>query len=165
MANNTKKVGSKKNKLITCIKAPIRIFMKAKNFYVSSMVQCSGRIGYGGFTKGPGRPINDGLLKNLSISSSRSSFVTEEDMRELIRDASTRGHLNGQIQMDLVLQRHPKTNGISTAAAMGYVPRSFSTVIGRIDEDKPCEFEDNDIRIDTIVRPRSRSHAVSWRRA
>ncbi|KAI3423173.1 uncharacterized protein J3R85_011303 [Psidium guajava] len=128
-------------------------------------MQCSGRIGKGGFATGPGRPVNNGLLKNLSISSVGSSFVSEEDLRDLIRDASTRGHLNGLIQMDLLLQKHPKTNGISTAAALGYVPRSFTTGIGRIDEDKPCEFEDNDIRIDAIVRPRSRSHAVSWRRA
>lgn len=165
MANNTKKVGNKKNKLIACFKAPLRIFMKAKKLYISSMMQCSGRVGNGGFVMGPGRPINNELPKSLSVSSSRSSFLAEEDLRELIRAASTRGQLNSIIQMDLVLQSHPKTNRGYTAVAPGYVPRSFTLSIGRIDEDKPCEFEDEDICVNTDVCPRSRSHAVPWRRA
>ncbi|KAF7849098.1 hypothetical protein BT93_L1244 [Corymbia citriodora subsp. variegata] len=128
-------------------------------------MQCSGRIGNGSFVTGPRRPINDGLLKSLSISSLRTSFITEEDLRELIRAASTRSQLNSIIQMDLVLHGHPKTNRGSMVAAPGYVPRSFTMGIGRINEDKPCEFEDEDIRVNTNVGPRSRSHAVSRRRA
>lgn len=165
MASNTKKVGNKKNKLIICVKAPLRILKKAMNLYVSSIMQCSGRMGNGGFATGPRRPINDGLPKSLSIGSSRTCFLTEEDLRELIRAASTGSQQNSIIQMDLVLQSHPKTNRGSTVAAPGFVPRSFTTGMGRIDEDKPCEFEDDDICVNTNVCPRSRSHAISRRRA
>jgi hypothetical protein len=43
------------------------------------------------------------------------------------------------------------------------MPRSHTVAIGRIDEEKPCDFDEEDVKVKTNVYPRSRSYAVSKR--
>ncbi|CAL5389585.1 unnamed protein product [Camellia sinensis] len=52
------------------------------------------------------------------------------------------------------------------STAVGVVPRSCSVGMGRIDEERPCEFGDNNyngvnVRKELLVYPRSRSYAVT----
>ncbi|RVX23922.1 hypothetical protein CK203_000746 [Vitis vinifera] len=74
------------------------------------------------------------LPKSFSVSSSKSSG--DQDLSELIKVASARS-LSNKIELDL-LRRQPSSK--SPVTGTNVVPRSMSVGIGRIDEDKPCEF-------------------------
>ncbi|XP_068655311.1 uncharacterized protein [Aristolochia californica] len=131
------------NKFTRCIKAPIRVLCKARDFYVRSMTNCAGNMNYSMYPST--------LPKSFSVASSRAS--DEEDLREVMRMVSQRS------------QR--ETSGtLSQPSVMGAqgLPKSFSVGIGRIDEDKPCYFQE-DFKMNTdILYPRSRSYAVTKRR-
>ncbi|GLT75374.1 hypothetical protein SLA2020_471050 [Shorea laevis] len=148
--------GRKESKLSKYLKAPIRILIKAKNLYIKGMSECSERITYGTVMGCPTGHVNT-LPRSFSFSSTKSS-TGDDDLRELIRAASTRSSGN-RIEADFPRRQQgrqsPNTNSY-------IVPRSKSIGIGRIDEDKTCEFEE-DIKVKTNVFPRSRSHAVGKR--
>ncbi|XP_010273200.1 PREDICTED: uncharacterized protein LOC104608813 [Nelumbo nucifera] len=145
------------SKLGRCIKAPFRILCKARDFYVRSMTNCANS--YGNVMGGPAVPISD-LPKSFSVNSSRSR--EDDDLRELIRAASRRS-LENHIEMELRQQLEQQQQQQQQQQMHGKVPRSFSVGIGRIDEDKPCDFS-QDFKVKTDLRyPRSRSYAVTKR--
>ncbi|XVE86972.1 hypothetical protein DITRI_Ditri18aG0078800 [Diplodiscus trichospermus] len=153
------KKGSKESKLSRYAKAPIRVLIKAKDFYIKSMAEYSERIGYGTVMGCPTVQVNT-LPRSYSVSSTKSGNGGD-DLRELMRAASTRS-LGNKVQLDLqkrqqAARQFPNTN---TRA----MPRSHSVGIGRIDEEKPCDFEEDDFKVKTDVFPRSRSYAVTKRR-
>lgn len=113
---------------------------KIRDLYVSSMYSCAAGMG-----AGPTGPYTSGLPKSYSTTSSR----TNEDFAELMRIASTRS-LGNRLDNDQFLGRQEKA----------VVPRSQSVAIGRIDEEKSCHFG-HDIRLNSEMFPRSKSHAVS----
>ncbi|XP_052189953.1 uncharacterized protein LOC127799768 [Diospyros lotus] len=124
---------------------PIRVLGKAKDFYVRSMINCAERMSYSGSGQVSGLP------KSFSVSSSKSK--DSDDFMELIRANSTRSLGNGE-EMNLYMFRQP-----TTAAA---VPRSSTVRMGRIDEDEPCEFGEDSVKIRSdLLYPRSRSYAVT----
>ncbi|KAK4367856.1 hypothetical protein RND71_011648 [Anisodus tanguticus] len=139
--------GSKESRIKKCIKAPIRVLIKARDYYVHSLMECSGRIGYG---SAMGVPQISALPRSFSVNSSVSSS-RDEDLRELMRIASRKSLLNRQKSLD--------KNGVN----VNVMPRSRSVAIGRIDEDKPYDFGE-DVKVNTDVFSRSRSYAVSSRR-
>ncbi|XP_010248357.1 PREDICTED: uncharacterized protein LOC104591250 [Nelumbo nucifera] len=144
-----KAAASNESKLIRCIKAPLRILRKARDFYVRSMNDCANRVSYGSVMGCPTGTIST-LPRSFSVNSSRPN--EDDDLRELIRVASKRS-LENKIEMELQQQQQ----------MAGGVPRSFSVGIGRIDEDKPCNF-DEDFKVKThLLYPRSRSYAVTRR--
>ncbi|KAI3440997.1 uncharacterized protein J3R85_002833 [Psidium guajava] len=162
---NTKRNASKEaTKMRKLLKAPIRILLKARDFYVRSLTDCSGHIGYGCVMGCPTGQINT-LPRSFSVSSTKSgSASADEDFRELVRVASLTS-LSSRVGSDLTQTQHiagqspmaPTKNRTTMA-----MPRSFSTGIGRIDEDKPCEFgEDAVAKADVYMR--SRSYAPSKR--
>ncbi|KAL6012942.1 hypothetical protein ACLOJK_003431, partial [Asimina triloba] len=123
---------------IRCLKAPFKFLCKARDFYVDSMSNCAGRVHYGGSA--------NSLPRSFSVNSSRAS--QEEDIRALIRALSQRsqpGGPNGPVG----------SNGL---------PKSFSVAIGRIDEDKPYDVNDDLKAKSDLLYPRSRSYAVTNRR-
>ncbi|KAL6993869.1 hypothetical protein U1Q18_011981, partial [Sarracenia purpurea var. burkii] len=150
------KQASKETKLNRFLKAPIRVLIKARDLYVQSITQCAGRVEYGGVMGGPAVQVSSSLPKSFSVNSSKPR--QDDDFRELIRAASVRG-LSNRVQLELLRQQK------SPAAATGVdvVPRSMSVGIGRIDEDKPCEFEEDDFKVNPAALPRSKSYAVSTR--
>ncbi|KAB2058280.1 hypothetical protein ES319_A11G225000v1 [Gossypium barbadense] len=88
--------------------------------------------------------------RSYSVSSTRSGNGND-DLRELIRAASTRSlDNNNRVQLDLV-RRQKARQSLK-------MPRSHSVGIGRIDEDRPCDF-DEDIKVNIDYVPR-KSHAV-----
>ncbi|KAI3440998.1 uncharacterized protein J3R85_002834 [Psidium guajava] len=139
---NTKKNASKEaTKLSKLLKAPIRIVVKARDFFVRSLTDCSGHIAYGSVMGCPTGQINT-LPRSFSVSSTKSGSTSiDEDFPELVRVASLRS-LRNKVGSDLMEMLHvagqspiPMTNNKTTMV----MPRSFGTGIWRIDEDKPCE--------------------------
>ncbi|KAI3726369.1 hypothetical protein L1987_66166 [Smallanthus sonchifolius] len=122
---------------IRVLKAPVRVVCKIRDLYVSSMYKCAAGMG------GPTGPYTSGLPKSYSTASSR----TDDDFAELMRIASTRS-LGKRLGPEFLSPQQP------------VVPRSQSVAIGRIDEDKSCDFG-NDFRLNSEMFPRSKSHAVS----
>ncbi|KAG6724835.1 hypothetical protein I3842_02G001800 [Carya illinoinensis] len=155
MGNNA---ANKHTRLSRYVKAPIRILIKIREFYVQGMTELSGRFEYGTAMGCPTPQIST-LPKSFSTNSARSSN-NNEDFRELMRAASTRG-LGNKVQADLLRRQQAVGNSPATAAP-GNVSRSHSVAFGRIDEDKPCDFEE-DIKVNADVYPRSRSYAVARR--
>nr|XP_009763021.1 PREDICTED: uncharacterized protein LOC104214978 [Nicotiana sylvestris]XP_016470354.1 PREDICTED: uncharacterized protein LOC107792630 [Nicotiana tabacum] len=145
---------SKESKIKKCIKAPIRVLIKARDFYVHSLMDCSGTIGYGTVMGCPAVAQISSLPRSFSANSSMSS--KDEDFRELIRIASKRSLVN-KVETEILRQKSLAKNGVN----INVVPRSRSVAIGRIDEDKPCDFGE-DVKV-TDVFQRSRSYAISSR--
>ncbi|CAD5169599.1 uncharacterized protein LOC103983578 [Musa acuminata AAA Group] len=125
------------NRLGRCMKAPLRALCHARDFYVRSMNSCAGRMEYG-------LQMGD-LPRSYSLHQSTRSSASDEDLRQLIRAASLRRALS-------------QSTVHGTPPPPSAVPRSQSVAIGRIDEDKPCEFGDAKVGADFLL-PRSRSYA------
>ncbi|KAJ8567362.1 hypothetical protein K7X08_019570 [Anisodus acutangulus] len=149
--------GRKESRIKKCIKAPIRVLIKARDCYVRSMTDCSGRIGYGSAIGScPAVTQITSLPRSFSVNSSASSG--DEDFRELMRIASRRDLVN-KVELEVLRQKSLAKNGMNNV-----VPRTRSVAIGRIDEEEPYDFVE-DVMVKTDVYPRSRSYAVSSRRA
>lgn len=130
-----------------CVKAPIRLLGKARDMYVNSLTDCSGKMSYGG-AMGPTHLVP----RSFSTSSSRSGDY-DEDMRELVRAASQRGLME---KLELDIQQSQK--------ASKKLPRSFTVGFGRIDEDKPYDFPLENPKVakkPDMKYPRSKSAAVA----
>ncbi|GLT46822.1 hypothetical protein SLA2020_205520 [Shorea laevis] len=153
----SQKQGKKESKLSKCLKLPIRILTRARDFYIKSITECSDWIGHGTTMACPTGHLNT-LPRSFSVSSTKST-TGDEDLRELIRAASIRS-LGNKIQADLLQQQQGRQ---STDTAPYIVLRSQSIGIGRIDEDKPCEFGE-DIKVQTTILPRSLSYAAVGKR-
>ncbi|WVZ61719.1 hypothetical protein U9M48_011548 [Paspalum notatum var. saurae] len=125
-------------------RGPRRALCAARDLYVRSLTGCAGHLpgdaafGYPTFAAPPSF-----LADGSSASSRRSSFDTDDDLRELIRAASQRRV--DEAAQAAAAARHPAA-----------VPRSQSVAMARIDEDSPC----SDFEPGPAVFPRSRSYAV-----
>ncbi|KAL5217352.1 hypothetical protein ABZP36_018036 [Zizania latifolia] len=115
-----------------CVRAPLRVLVRARDIYVSRMAACAGGGGRGpvGLVAMP-RCQSHGFYRSAGSSS-------DDDVRELIRAASRAGP--------------PRAPGVG--------PRSQSVAIGRIDEDSPCEFGLDAAARALALAPRSKSCAV-----
>jgi len=145
--------GKKESRMSRYIKAPIRVLSKARDFYIQSMSECAGQVTYGGGIGCPMPHVSPTLPRSFSVNSSRSWGHDNDDYRELVRAASTRS-LGKKVQ--LPEQRQSPVGGVKV------VPRSRSVAIGRIDEDKTCDFG-QDVKVKPDIYPRSKSYAVSKR--
>ncbi|CAK7339737.1 unnamed protein product [Dovyalis caffra] len=113
-----------------------------------------------------------GNLNNLprshSVSSTKSNHF-DDDYRELLRAASTRSALgrssNSRINMDVpTRQQQYGAHQQAATKVADDMPRNRSVAIGRIDEETPSDFdEDQDVKVKTDAFPRSRSYAVTKR--
>ncbi|XP_008796991.1 uncharacterized protein LOC103712289 [Phoenix dactylifera] len=125
-----------------CLRAPLRVLRRARDMYVRSLTECAGGVQYGAAV---GYPTFASVPRSYSFGSARTSS-SDEDLRELIRAASQ------------------SRAGSLNARAGVVVPRSQSVAVGRIEEDKPCDFDD-DVRVGSdLLFPRSRSCAVGAKR-
>ncbi|XP_020255141.1 uncharacterized protein LOC109832114 [Asparagus officinalis] len=122
------------SKLGKCLRAPIRVLTSVRDLYIKGMNGCAGRVQSAGALAYPSF-----TELNCVYSNSARSSASDDDLRELIRAASV-----GRVQ--------------------GPVRRSQSVVVGRIDEDEPCEFKE-DVKVGSdLLFPRSRSYAVGVKR-
>ncbi|XP_022772925.1 uncharacterized protein LOC111315468 [Durio zibethinus] len=150
--------GYSHNKFVRFITVPFRALGKARDLYVRSLTSCASRVSCGqGSADYTGQ--YSGLPRSFSTSSTTSN--DNEDLRELVRAASVRslGHRN---EVEMFLQQQLRLQMGSKG-----LPKSCSIGMGRIDEDKPCEFEENDAVVvdkkQDFLYPRSKSYSVTRR--
>lgn len=157
---------SQQNKFLRIITTPIRALGKAKDFYVRSMTSYSDRVAYGSSMVG-GMPTANyvgNLPKSFSVNSSKSD--DNDDLRELIKVASTRSlagrlDLNNLYSQQQMMKQQPSSLAVGPK---GLPPRSCSVGMGRIDEENPSVFGEDNMNIKPeAMYPRSRSHAVNRR--
>ncbi|KAA0036403.1 uncharacterized protein E5676_scaffold255G003890 [Cucumis melo var. makuwa] len=148
-----KKKMNKGSKLSQLARASSRLLSKVRDFYVRSLTDCSNHLDYGMALSGPGGQVPTNLPRSYSVGSSAASSHGGDDYSELLRAASVRS-LSKKVEPDLEGRKSPKN-----------VPRSQSVGIGRIDEDKTYEFED-EFKASNLnnLYPRSKSYAVPTHR-
>ncbi|GMI83147.1 hypothetical protein like AT5G65925 [Hibiscus trionum] len=125
------------NKFFRFLKAPFKALRKARDGYIRILTSCASSIDH---EYGPGHfpGQNPELPRCFSERSSATSNVKEEAvLREFIRAASVTGSSRGN-GMDMFFPKQMR---------MKMRPRGLPKNMGRIDEDKPCEFEDNNVVI------------------
>ncbi|KAL1540873.1 hypothetical protein AAHA92_25163 [Salvia divinorum] len=122
----------KESKFIRYMKGPAKILARARDFYIRSMTTCAGHAAVGV----PNLHFQS-LPRSFSDNSSYSDYsARDDDFRELTRVASTRAKAKAE------LLRSTSSSPIG-AGRVPAIPRSRTVTIGRIDEDKPCEFGGN----------------------
>ncbi|KZV33015.1 hypothetical protein F511_23188 [Dorcoceras hygrometricum] len=124
----------KRSILVRCMKGSIKLMTKARDLCFHNMSTSGVHVLYGGGMSCP-TPQLVSLPRSMSLSSSSSSYSTSSG--EYSKRPSPMGRQQGSL-------------------AAPHVPRSQSATIGRIDENKCCEFE--------VAYPRSRSCAAPRRR-
>ncbi|KAI4337068.1 hypothetical protein L6164_015526 [Bauhinia variegata] len=148
--------GQSQSMLVRIIMSPIRALGKAKDLYVRSITNCGGNMNYGSNTDAAGRFA--AFPRSYSTATSRSD--DGEDFRELMRAASARTMVN-KIDMDLALRQQQQQQMSGTSKGLPF-SKSSSVGMGRIDEDKACEFGEPGAFAPDLY-PRSRSYAVGKR--
>lgn len=153
---------SNQKKLIKIITMPIRALKKGKDMYIKSMMDVAQKPRYGssnmmGSAKNV-QTVSSGLPKSLSTSftSLRSSTLeSDQDLKDLIRANST--SKMGSVDVDLYLKQLIKeeemkklkelmerNNFSNSKSSKRGVQRSCSVGMGRIDEDKAYEFDEEE---------------------
>lgn len=149
------------NRFVRIITIPLRALTKARDLYVRGL-NYADRVGYGSVGCPAGQFST--MPRSFSVSSSRASGEAD-DLGELVRAASARS-FGDKIDVDAILrrqQRHLKQRPSSDWGPK-VLPKSCSVAMGRIDEEEPCEFgEDDAVKKDDLLFPRSRSYAVGNR--
>lgn len=154
---------SKQSRVRRCLRAPARVLEKARKLYIYCVTECAERLG-GSSVMGCPTGQDTSLARSFSTAMSSSSISTpinnnEEDVRELMRAASTRNRMLGITNIDDLPEQEPepeKKRSFSSNSSRRppAAPRSYSVAIGRIDEEEACEFRDDE---KVVVYPRSRS--------
>lgn len=150
-------------KLMHFILSPVRILKKAAEFYVKSMDECAGRVGYGGAVGYHAVNVTH-LPKSFSVNSSKGS--DDEDVGQISRTVSKKSLEKKVMSFDMQRQHEIRMSnmGAGTETENGMGIRSYSVglgKIGRIDEDRPCCFDEDGVIIKADLYPRSRSYAVN----
>ncbi|KAL6270665.1 hypothetical protein ACE6H2_027576 [Prunus campanulata] len=163
----------KQSKLMYIICAPIRTLTKARNFYMRGLEDYAGKVGYGGGVSGYTASQVPRLPKSFSVNSSSTS--DDEDLRQLLRTASSRKSnaekesnvkLEGNSDMHrrpIVRQAAQPIGRQQTMNGMGMRSYSVGLKMGRIDEEMACSFEEDEANVKADFYPRSRSYAVKRR--
>lgn len=121
-----------KNKSIRrCINKPVKALNKVMDLYVQGMASFANKLSNGG-----GRKTNL-ATSTFGVNSSSSTRNSEKDFRELLKIASTRMVNDRQEFLN-------RQQSATSTKATKDLPRrcSQSLVIGRIDEDRVCDFRD-----------------------
>lgn len=146
----------KESTLLRIIKSPIRILARARDLYIQSLTGGGGHVSYGNAMGCPTPQIPKPPL------SSHSSFnkSAEEELRDLIRLASTRGP---KIAAELRRTKSSVPLG-GGGAVVAPVARSRTVGFARIEEDRAFEFgDDEDVGLLREVHPVGRNYSVSRR--
>jgi len=149
--------GHQQNRFVRFITIPFKLLGKTKDLYVRSMTSCAHGVGNQAMGGAAALP------KSFSVSSSRCSG-DDDDLRELIRAASARTSVD-RIDMDMILKQQAAQSAVMMSAGSRGLPKSSSVGMGKIDEDRPCDFEEAGAgggKAD-LFYPRSRSYAVAKR--
>ncbi|PNT20358.1 hypothetical protein POPTR_009G085900v4 [Populus trichocarpa] len=186
----TRSEAKKRSKLVVILLAPFTVLRKAGNFYMKFVADCSDMVGndYNGMVGGPTAQMST-LPKSFSSNSMRESSIgysasgrrsgplqsasgrrsgplqSASGRRGGVISESASGRRSHEMQPDMHyreagVMRRESTMRYSNGMAM----RSYSVgigKIGKIEEEKPCSFREDDEDDKVDVFPRSRSHAVT----
>ncbi|GFY89505.1 hypothetical protein Acr_06g0014450 [Actinidia rufa] len=152
------------SKFMKLVRAPITILSKARDLYMKRLFDCASKHGLSGANAVCPAPL---VPRNPSVGST-NEVVHGEEVRELVRVVSKRDVAGTRVEILKV--DGLKEEGKPTVGAIG-VGRSYSVGIGRIgriDEDKPCEFEEEEghhVQANGNIRnqqlyPRSKTYVV-----
>ncbi|KAB5526559.1 hypothetical protein DKX38_020406 [Salix brachista] len=156
------KKSRKESTLKKILKVPLRVLARAMDFYMKGMAEYSDQVCV---MSCPTGNFNN-MPRSYSVSSTNPNHL-DDDHRDLLRAASTRSNLgsrNKKIIVD-VPARQQYSHTKSATRVGDNMRRSHSVPpIGRIDEETPCDFDEEDVKVKSSVCPRSRSYAVSKRK-
>jgi hypothetical protein len=187
---STRSEAKKRSKLVVILLAPFTVLRKAGNFYMKFVADCSDMVGndYNGMVGGPTAQMST-LPKSFSSNSMRESSIgysasgrrsgplqsasgrrsgplqSASGRRGGVISESASGRRSHEMQPDMHyreagVMRRESTMRYSNGMAM----RSYSVgigKIGKIEEEKPCSFREDDEDDKVDVFPRSRSRAVT----
>ncbi|KAK4386435.1 hypothetical protein Sango_2514100 [Sesamum angolense] len=138
------------------IGAPKRFLRRARDLYVDSMVSFDGKVASANVVACPVTHISN-LPKNFGRQNS-TKLDDKKNLEELYRSISRKYNWSStEFDKTGPNGRGWKING------PGAMDRSYSVAlgkIGRIDEEQPCDFQDDGTMTSDILFTRSRSHAV-----
>ncbi|KAF8016819.1 hypothetical protein BT93_H2129 [Corymbia citriodora subsp. variegata] len=133
---------SKQSKIKHMIGAPIRVLNKVINLYMNSFMDCATRVDYSGpAVGGPAARVPTLLPKSFYVYSSVNDHdVQSTSLSRLVLRTSPRS----EVKESGITSKIRRVNTMQSNYTMGM--RSYSVgvgVIGRIDEDKCCSFEED----------------------
>ncbi|XP_021296085.1 uncharacterized protein LOC110425475 [Herrania umbratica] len=131
-------------KLKQYMSKPVKALNKARDFYVKSLEECASKVSYGGVIGCPASQVSR-LPRSFSVNYSKPN--NEEKFLNFLEVMSKKRSMESSEESNL--QREVMID------PYGGLKRSYSGSIGlaRIDEDKPCYFEED------ALYARSRSYA------
>jgi hypothetical protein len=145
------------NKLVRILLSPFKIISKAKYLYMKSMWSCVGRGGNGSFVCGP---TAEAMIMPKCFSVKPNPNANNDEVLKGILESMAKKTLRHQIES--TMDGNGEVIKQTTVEPSGRVGRSYSVgvgKIGRIDEDRPCSFrEDDNLKADWYI---SKSHAIS----
>lgn len=130
----------KQRKLMQILSTAIKILRKAGDLYVKGMEYCSNQVSSSGSVGCSSAPAMR-LPKSFSVNSFPA--CDDEEFRQLLRVASIKEARKTDLQRTMIARSYSVSVG----------------KIGRIDEDEPCAFQEDVLKLDLLF-PRSTSHAV-----
>ncbi|PON86844.1 hypothetical protein TorRG33x02_173700 [Trema orientale] len=155
----------KQSKLKHYMLTPIRVLSRARDFYVKIMMNDCVGVDCDGGVVGPSAPALSRFPKRFSTVNLPSN--DDENLRKLLRMVSSKRNINHvEINKNLGSDDHMQRQGVivrqgpmSIGYGGGTMGRSYSVglgKIGRIDEDRPCTFEEDiDLKVGGDLYPRS----------
>ncbi|XP_058773056.1 uncharacterized protein LOC131647160 [Vicia villosa] len=144
-----KKESHKQSKFKHYISTPVRILKKAKDLYVNGLLACSGRLA-------GSAPVHISV-SHLPADTAKENSGERQSLREIFRTApmnEMRFVTNGErvvpirntIGSEMAMQRRQRQR-IAAGYKYNRNKMSYQTEVrkmGRIDEDKPCCFEEDE---------------------
>ncbi|KAE8716715.1 Detected protein of unknown function [Hibiscus syriacus] len=134
-----------RSKLRHYMSKPVRALHRARDFYVKSLEDCASKVGGHDGLLGCPAPQVSRLPKSFNFNYSKSN--NDEKFMNFLETMSKKRSMESDVQEREEEPRHVEDRH-------GGFNRSYSTIagLGRIDEDEPCYFEEED-----AVYARSRS--------
>ncbi|KAJ6722239.1 hypothetical protein OIU74_006940 [Salix koriyanagi] len=143
------KKSRKESTLKKILKVPLRVLARAMDFYMKGMAEYSDQVCV---MSCPTGNFNN-MPRSYSVSSTNPNHL-DDDHRDLLRAASTRSNLgsrNKKINVD-VPARQQCSHTKSATRVGDNMPRSHSVPpIGRIDEETPCDFDEEDVKSKRLI--------------
>lgn len=140
-----------KNKPVNYMNAPVRILTRARDFYTNTLCDCGGGIDRRSVINCTVPQTN----RKYNVGSSKE--IDDEDLQGLMRILSMRKGGAATVDVDSegnLVWRKPAVAETSYGGGVGR--------IGRIDEDKPCSFNEVDVN-NKFGYSRSGSNSINRR--
>ncbi|XP_047327673.1 uncharacterized protein LOC124931284 [Impatiens glandulifera] len=167
---------SQHNRFFRFVTLPVKFLGKARDLYVRSLTGYAGKVNYGGAVNTKGSTAAkkiSGLPKSFSVGTVSRRPSESEDYRELLRAASTRTLGDRGIDIDNNSNNNNRSGlymkqiqrpAVAAAAPVG-TSRSCSVGMGRIDEERESDFDEEKGNESGrgkvgLMYPRSKSYAV-----